>query len=294
MIRRQTKLQRSVSCSRTAFSLAAYAALIGARLFPGIALVMTLAAYQPARAQAMSMVAISTPGQECRAAVAAAERHSDIPPRLLAAISRVESGKPDPATGQVTPWPWSVNANGQTYVYATKAQAIAAVDTMQAHGIRSIDVGCGQINLMYHPNAFLNLALAFDPVANANYAARFLRQLFDRTRDWKKAAAMYHSATPDLGRPYLQKVLSVWPEAKRVPGPMMPTPLESLAKAWQSTLSEPPTDFTWTTRMPPAGPVASPKLPTVILTAVRPHVIRNLNQDQIRVKQQARLKARFS
>ena len=54
---------------------------------------------------------------------------------------------------------------------------MAAVRAMQANGVRSIDVGCGQINLMYHPDAFPNLELAFDPQANAAYAARFLKAL---------------------------------------------------------------------------------------------------------------------
>ena len=113
----------------------------------------------------------------CRSAVAAAERGSGIPAHLLAAISRVESGRRDPATGAVHPWPWTVNAEGQGVFYDTKAEAVAAVRAMQASGVRSIDVGCGQINLMHHPDAFPNLELAFDPQANAAYAAQFLKAL---------------------------------------------------------------------------------------------------------------------
>ena len=100
-----------------------------------------------------------------------------MPAHLLAAISRVESGRRDPATGAVHPWPWSVNAEGQGASYDTKAEAVAAVRAMQANGVRSIDVGCGQINLMYHPDAFPSLELAFDPQANAAYAAKFLKEL---------------------------------------------------------------------------------------------------------------------
>src|SRR5215469_533417 len=52
-------------------------------------------------------------GLLCRAAVAAAERNSGIPPHPLAAISRVESGRRDPVTGDWHPWPWTVDAEGQ-------------------------------------------------------------------------------------------------------------------------------------------------------------------------------------
>src|ERR1700722_5971008 len=135
----------------------------------GLVAVMVLALVGPGRAQTLfpPIPAIpptsATPGLLCRSAVAAAERQSGIPAQLLAAISRVESGRRDPGTGAVHPWPWAVNAEGEGFLYDSKAEAIAAVRAMQARGIRSIDVGCGQINLMYHPDAFPSLEAAFDP-----------------------------------------------------------------------------------------------------------------------------------
>ena len=201
------------------------------------ALVMALGA--PAWAQTI-IQATEAQGQLCRAAVAAAERGNGIPPQLLAAISRVESGRRDPLSGQVHPWPWAVNAEGQGYFFDTKAQAIAAVQAMQARAIHSIDVGCGQISLMHHPNAFPNLEVAFDPVANAGYAARFLKALFVQTGDWNKAAGRYHSATPDFGDEYRQKVLAAWPAERHLTG-SAPTPL---AQAWSATLTAPPPAFT--------------------------------------------------
>ncbi len=114
------------------------------------------------------------PGQLCRAAIAQAERERSLPPRLLAAIGRVESGRRDPATGATHPWPWAINAEGRGSFFPDKAAAIAAVRDLQAHGVRSIDVGCLQINLRHHPAAFASLEEAFEPLANARYAARFL------------------------------------------------------------------------------------------------------------------------
>jgi hypothetical protein len=169
-------------------------------------------------------------GLLCRQAIQAAERAHAIPVGLMAAIGRVESGRPDPVTAQVNPWPWTLNAEGEGAFYPTKPEALAAIQSMQARGIRSIDVGCMQINLMHHPAAFASLAQAFDPTANADYAARFLRDLYGQAGDWGRAAALYHSATPELGAEYRRKVMAVWPEEiqnSRTP----------LASAWAATLN---------------------------------------------------------
>jgi hypothetical protein len=153
-------------------------------------------------------VATADPALQCRAAVASAGRSAGIPDHLMSAIARVESGR-RAADGQIQPWPWSINVEGTDHIYDTRDQAIAAVRGYQAQGIRSIDVGCMQVNLLHHPNAFASLEQAFDPTGNAIYAAHFLRQLFDQTGSWPKATAAYHSATPELGSAYQQKVASV-------------------------------------------------------------------------------------
>jgi hypothetical protein len=158
------------------------------------------------------------PGALCRTAIAASEQAGAIPPQLLAAIGRVESGRRDPVSGVVAPWPWTINAEGQGSFYDTKAQAIAAVQALQARGVQSIDVGCMQINLMWHPGAFASLDQAFDPTANAAYGARFLKELHAQTNDWPLAATQYHSATPGLGDAYQAKVASAWTEERHLAG----------------------------------------------------------------------------
>jgi hypothetical protein len=154
--------------------------------------------------------ALNDDANPCRAAAAAAERTWSIPAHLLAAIARVETGRADRG-GERSPWPWSVNAEGAGSFYDSKEAAIAAVRQMQSQGIRSIDVGCLQVNLMHHPDAFGSLEDAFNPATNANYAARFLTALREQTGSWPAAAAAYHSMTPDLGRTYLRQVLEAWP-----------------------------------------------------------------------------------
>jgi hypothetical protein len=152
----------------------------------------------------------ATPALLCRSAIASAELALRIPDLFLSAIGRVESGRTLPVTGQVAPWPWTVDADGQGSFYTTKAEAIAAVQALQARGVRSIDVGCLQVNLLQHPDAFASLDQAFDPQTNANYAARLLASLFVQTGSWPLAAAAYHSQTASLAAPYQQKVLAAW------------------------------------------------------------------------------------
>ena len=126
----------------------------------------------------------------CTDAIAPIERAAQLPPQLLHTIAIVESGRRDPQTGRVAPWPWTINAEGTGSFYESRDQAVAAVMALQARGVRSIDVGCMQINLMHHPLAFSSLEQAFDPAANVTYAARFLKQLFaETTRPFMRAIA---------------------------------------------------------------------------------------------------------
>jgi soluble lytic murein transglycosylase-like protein len=67
-----------------------------------------------------------------------------------------------------------------------------------------------QVNLMHHPNAFVTLDQAFDPTANAQYAARFLNTLYGTNGSWLQATAAYHSQTPAIGAEYQQRVMARW------------------------------------------------------------------------------------
>ena len=166
-------------------------------------------------------LAADAPTLLCKAAITAAEAEVHIPDLFLAAIGKVESGRSLGAGGRVTPWPWTVDAEGAGHFYPTKAAAIEATRDLQARGVRSIDVGCLQVNLLQHPEAFTSLDQAFDPHANANFAAQLLASLFQQVGSWPLAAAAYHSQTPSLGAPYQQRVLAAWatPEAAVTPKP---------------------------------------------------------------------------
>lgn len=146
----------------------------------------------------------------CDGAGAAAEVRHGVPSGLLRAIGRVESGRRDPASGRVSAWPWAINAEGRGRLFDSAAEALAGVRGLQQGGVASIDVGCFQINLVHHRTAFATLEEGFDPERNADYAARFLVSLREKTGSWEAAVGAYHSATPERGGPYRDKVLAGW------------------------------------------------------------------------------------
>ena len=108
-------------------------------------------------------------------------------------------GVRDATFGRVVPSPWAIDVGGQPHLKESKAEAVQEVLALQSKGVRNIDVGCFQINLQNHPNAFADLEQAFDPMTNAQYAARFLSSLHDRLGGWQDAVAAYHSVTPLAG-----------------------------------------------------------------------------------------------
>ncbi|NOG73263.1 lytic transglycosylase domain-containing protein [Roseicella sp. DB1501] len=203
-------------------------------------------------AQAQLLLQAPDQGQLCRAAILRAEQERGLPPRLLAAIGRVESGRRDPQTGSFAPWPWTINAEGRGSFFPDKAAAIAAVRALQAQGVRSIDVGCMQINLRHHPDAFASLEEAFDPLANARYAARFLSEMQATRGDWMLTASHYHSQTPAHAEPYRARIAAAM-----------------LAEQQQPDAPPPPAAFAALTA-PPAMPSGTPPAPRPPLPAPLP------------------------
>ncbi len=195
-----------------------------------LAAVALLAPLLAPAARAAGPATAPPPGSEagalCHAAIDTAERAEQIPAGLLRSIAHVESGRADPVSGRRVPWPWTINAEGEGRYFETREAAIATTRALMAAGMRSIDVGCAQVNLMHHPQAFASLEQAFDPAANASYAARFLKSLRAATGSWPFAAAAYHSMTPERGHAYASRVAAVWPDAARHgPWPLAPADL---------------------------------------------------------------------
>ncbi|MBI6629397.1 transglycosylase SLT domain-containing protein [Pontibaca salina] len=143
----------------------------------------------------------------CDRAASTAAREHGIPLNVLQAISRVETGRLQ--QGVLQPWPWAVNMEGEGRWFENADAARAYVFKHFKAGARSFDVGCFQINYLWHGDAFRSIDAMFDPLLNARYAAKFLKELYQEFDDWPAAAGAYHSRTPRYARSYTARFSTV-------------------------------------------------------------------------------------
>ena len=136
----------------------------------------------------------------CEQAAEQAARQMGVPVSVLKAISLTETGRT--RDGEMRPWPWTVNMEGAGHWFETEDAARSFVYGHFKRGARSFDVGCFQINYKWHGENFASIDQMFDPLANALYAARFLRSLHAETGNWSAAAGAYHSRTPEFADKY--------------------------------------------------------------------------------------------
>ena len=147
---------------------------------------------------------------QCTAAIAAAETKYALPAGLLGTIAKVESGRPVAGLRDVRAWPWTIDADGLGLFLDSRAAAIAWAKQGLARGVRSLDLGCMQVNWQIHNPGLHSIEEAFDPAANADYAARYLRTLHEQSGgDWNVAVGWYHSHTADLAADYRNRVANV-------------------------------------------------------------------------------------
>ena len=166
---------------------------------------------------------------QCSAAIGIAEGRHGTASGLLSAIAKAESGRPVPPLPGLQPWPWAVNADGAAMYFDSKPAAVVWTRLALARGVQQVDVGCMQVNLQSHPEAFRDLDDAFDPAANADYAARFLLRLrADAGGDWAAATGFYHSRTPGLAADYRERVAAIAEGRTPAPGLGMPLYLRAI------------------------------------------------------------------
>ncbi len=152
----------------------------------------------------------TNPAMLCEDAAIHHEGQHGLPRALLAAVSMAESGRYDAKTRKARAWPWTINAEGRPYYFKSKADAVAKTRALLASGMRSIDIGCMQVNLRYHPDAFASLEDGFDPMTNVAYGADFLMRLHKRSGSWPEAVANYHSQSEARGDRYFARVIRIW------------------------------------------------------------------------------------
>ncbi|WP_417513221.1 transglycosylase SLT domain-containing protein [Minwuia sp.] len=178
------------------------------KFLPTLAALILLAL--PAAANTIPTDDKASQARACRDATAQTEQRYRIPAGLLGAIALVESGRSIKGVSARTAWPWTIHSQGTGRWLDTRDEAIAMVQDLKSQGVKNIDVGCMQVNLMHHPDAFKDMKSAFTPAVNADYAGKFLSELFQETRSWTRAAAFYHSRTPERGNNYRKLVLAAW------------------------------------------------------------------------------------
>ena len=150
----------------------------------------------------------------CAALAGANERAEGIPPGLVLAVALAESGRWLGAGRRSQAWPWTVTSGTDSFYLDSKQDALRKVRELREAGRSNIDVGCMQINLGYHGDAFVSLDEALEPASNVAYGARFLKRLRLQTRSWARATARYHSSDPDRGKAYRDKVYRLWHEVR--------------------------------------------------------------------------------
>ncbi len=144
--------------------------------------------------------------KKCSSMFSYFENRYNLPKDILHSISLQETRKPHSRHQIGVVWPWTINVEGKGFHFRTKKDAIRFVKNQLKEGKTSIDIGCMQINLKYHPDAFTSLDQAFSPRRNIAYAAQLLQSHYKRLRSWDKAVGQYHSSTHDRASNYQASV----------------------------------------------------------------------------------------
>ncbi|MCA1969271.1 MAG: transglycosylase SLT domain-containing protein [Rhizobium sp.] len=132
-----------------------------------------------------SEVAASTGA--CEREIQAAAAKYAIPEGILYSVGLTETGRKGSLQA------FAMNVEGKAMYFDSEADALEAFVQARRKGSRLIDIGCMQINQHFHGEHFSSVQAMFDPRANVEYAARFLRNLHDRHETWTMAVARYHA-----------------------------------------------------------------------------------------------------
>jgi soluble lytic murein transglycosylase-like protein len=118
--------------------------------------------------------------------ITAAKTHG-VPLAVLYAVGLTETGR----RGRLHPY--ALNIEGGALFPQERNEALRLVESARKRGVKLIDIGCMQINHHFHADQFSSIEAMFDPRANVDYAARFLKSLRAREGSWTLAAARYHA-----------------------------------------------------------------------------------------------------
>ena len=134
------------------------------------------------------------------------ERLKGIPPNLLSAISMLKSGRWIESRGENIAWPWTIKYKNVLHFFDTQAEAIAEIEILISSSETLIEVGCMQINLHHHKQAFENIRDILDPKKNITYVANLLINLKKSSNTWLEAAVKYYSINSAKKKKFIRKL----------------------------------------------------------------------------------------
>nr|WP_099510448.1 lytic transglycosylase domain-containing protein [Microvirga ossetica] len=143
------------------------------------ALAGSIFSVQPAAAQSQTGL--------CEREMIRASAKYGVPLGMLYSVGLTETGR----RGSLQPY--AMNIEGRAVFANSAAEAVQHFEAASRSGARLIDLGCMQINHLYHRENFPSLEGMLNPRTNVEYAARFLRELKTRHDTWTMAVARYHA-----------------------------------------------------------------------------------------------------
>jgi hypothetical protein len=134
---------------------------------------------------------VAAGGNPCEREMKGASAKYGIPLGVLYAVGLTESGLRDSLQ------PHAMNIDGRAYFATSADDGVRRFEEARKAGSKMIDIGCMQINHYFHGAKFPSVTVMFDPRANVDYGARFLKSLRQREGDWTLAVARYHAGPND-------------------------------------------------------------------------------------------------
>ncbi|WP_371826828.1 transglycosylase SLT domain-containing protein [Microvirga sp. VF16] len=128
-----------------------------------------------------------SPSGLCEREMMRASSKYGVPLGMLYSVGLTETGR----RGSLQPY--AMNVEGKAVFSSSAAEAMQRFQEASRGGARLIDLGCMQINHLYHRENFPSLESMLNPRTNVEYAARFLSELKTRHDTWTMAVARYHA-----------------------------------------------------------------------------------------------------
>ncbi|WP_156967763.1 transglycosylase SLT domain-containing protein [Methylosinus sp. PW1] len=123
----------------------------------------------------------------CEREMIRASNENAVPLAVLYAVALTETGQKGALNA------FAMNVEGRAVFSADFHEAMMRFLAAKRSGAVLIDIGCMQVNHHYHGARFASVEAMFDPRANVDYAARFLKDLHKREGTWTSAVARYHA-----------------------------------------------------------------------------------------------------